>query len=109
MKKKILTVLSYMAVAVAAVALTLCFTAKPAHYTKLEELADLLEQRFIDGVDRTKMEDAAADAMINSLATAGAIISRPANMPTMWLRRKMPMWVSVLPFPKKNMVISSRK
>lgn len=67
MKKKILTVLSYMAVAVAAVALTLCFTAKPAHYTKLEELADLLEQRFIDGVDRTKMEDAAADAMINSL------------------------------------------
>lgn len=67
MKKKILTVLSYMAVAAAAVALTLCFTAKPAHYTKLEELADLLEQRFIDGVDRTKMEDAAADAMVNSL------------------------------------------
>lgn len=67
MKKKVLTVLSYVAVAAAAVALTLCFTAKPAHYTKLEELADLLEQRFIDGVDRTKMEDAAADAMINSL------------------------------------------
>ena len=67
MKKKVLTVLSYVAVAAAAVALTLCFTAKPAHYTKLEELADLLEQRFIDGVDRTKMEDAAADAMVNAL------------------------------------------
>ena len=67
MKKKVLTVLSYVAVAAAAVALTLCFTAKPAHYTKLEELADLLEQRFIDGVDRTKMEDAAADARVHAL------------------------------------------
>ena len=43
MKKKLLIALSYVAVAAAAVALTLVFTAKPAHYTKLEELADLLE------------------------------------------------------------------
>ena len=67
MKKKLLTILSYVAVAAAAAALTLCFTGKPAHYTKLEELADLLEQRFIDGVDRADLEDAAADAMVNAL------------------------------------------
>lgn len=67
MKNKILKVLSYLAVAAAASALTLCFTFKPAHYTKLEELVDLLENRFIDGVDRTKMENAAAAAMVEAL------------------------------------------
>ena len=65
--KKILTVLSYLAVAAAASALTLCFTFRPAHYTKLEELADLLDKCFIDGVDRTAMENAAAEAMVNAL------------------------------------------
>ena len=67
MKNKILIVLSYLAVAAAAVALTMVFTLKPAHYTKLEALMDLLDQRYIDGVDRTKLEDAAADAMVEAL------------------------------------------
>ena len=67
MKKKILTVLSYVAVAAAAAALTLVFTLKPNHYTKLEALMDLLDQRFVDGVNRTELEDAAADAMVNAL------------------------------------------
>ena len=67
MKNKILTVLSYLAVAAAAAALTLVLTMKPAHYTKLEALLDLLDQRFVDGVDRTELEDAAADAMVNAM------------------------------------------
>jgi carboxyl-terminal processing protease len=67
MKKKLIIILSYVAVAAAAAALTLCLTFRPNHYTKLEELADLLEQRFIDGVDRTEMENAAADAMVEAL------------------------------------------
>lgn len=36
-------------------------------YSKLTELADLIEERFISEADRTAMEDAAADAMVNSL------------------------------------------
>ena len=36
-------------------------------YSKLTELADLIEERFIEDADRTSMEDAAADAMVNSL------------------------------------------
>jgi carboxyl-terminal processing protease len=40
---------------------------KPAHYTKLEALLDLLDQRFVDGVDRTELEDAAADAMVSAM------------------------------------------
>jgi len=67
LKKKILVVLSYMAVAAAAAALTLVLTMKPAHYTKLEALMDLLDQRYVDGVDRTELEDAAAHAMVGAL------------------------------------------
>ena len=67
MKKKVLIVLSYLAVAMAAAAVTLLFSFKPAHYTKLEALMDLLDQRYIDGVDRTELEDAAADAMVGAL------------------------------------------
>ena len=67
MKNKIIIILSYVAVAATAAALTLVLTFRPAHYSKLEELADLLEERFIDGVDRTEMENAAADAMVEAL------------------------------------------
>ena len=67
MMKKVLQVLSYVAVAAAAAAVTLVLTMKPAHYTKLEALMDLLDQRFVDGVDRGALEDAAADAMVGAL------------------------------------------
>ena len=67
LKNKILLILSYIAVAAASVALTLVLTMKPAHYTKLEALMDLLDQRFIDGVDREALADAAADAMVEAL------------------------------------------
>ena len=67
LKKKFLVILSYLAVAAASVAITMCFTYKPAHYTKLEELADLLDERFIGDVDRKAMEDDAAAAMVAAL------------------------------------------
>ena len=61
-----------MAVAAAAAALTLVLTMKPAHYTKLEALMDLLDQRYVDGVDRTELEDAAAHAMVGALGDRGS-------------------------------------
>ena len=67
MVKKILKVLSYVLVAVVAAGVTLCFTWKPNHYTKLEQLQALLMQRYINGADASKLEDAAAHAMVGAL------------------------------------------
>jgi carboxyl-terminal processing protease len=52
---------------VVAAGITLCFTWKPNHYTKLEALRDLLMERYINGADATKLEDAAAHAMVGAL------------------------------------------
>ncbi len=67
--KKVWMFLSYMLVAVLASFLTLAMM--PAQtageeYSKLDELADLIEERFIGETDRTAMEDAAAEAMVAS-------------------------------------------
>lgn len=67
MGKKILRVLSYVLVAVVAAGITLCFTWKPDHYTKLEQLQELLLERYINGADATALEDAAAHAMVGAL------------------------------------------
>ncbi len=67
MGKKILRVLSYFLVAAVAVGITLCVTRKPNHYSKLEQLQDLLLQRYINGGDATALEDAAAHAMVGAL------------------------------------------
>lgn len=69
MKKKILMTLSYILVAALAAAATLCLTARPASMgeSKLEELENLILEKFIGEADRTAMEDAAAEAMVNSL------------------------------------------
>ena len=67
MLKKILRVLSYFLVAAVAVGLTLCLTRTPEHYTKLEQLRDLLLQRYINGADAADLEDAAAHAMVDAL------------------------------------------
>ena len=109
MKNKIIIVLSYLAVAAAAATLTLVLTAKPAHYTKLEELADLLEECFIDGVDRTEMEDAAADAMVEALGDRWSYYILPASTIPTRIRRRIPMWVSASPFPPRKTVISLRR
>lgn len=70
MKKKIALVLSYVLVAALATVITLSMTAQQPRqdgYTKLEQLSDLIDQRFIGDVDVTEMEDAAAHAMIEAL------------------------------------------
>ena len=68
--KKIYRFLSYVLVAAIASAATLYtsdyYTPDPA-YTKLEQLSDLIEERFIGESDRTAYEDAAATAMVNAL------------------------------------------
>ena len=68
--KKVLKYLSYILVAVFASVLTLFLNgAQPAasETSKLDQLADLIEERFIGEADRTAMEDAAAAAMVGSL------------------------------------------
>ncbi len=68
--KKVWKIGSYILVAVLASVITL-FTAAgmiPApEVSKLDQLADLIEERFIGESDRTAMEDAAAEAMVDSL------------------------------------------
>ena len=69
MKNKIIKVLSYVLTALAASAVTLGAVALLAGdgYSKLEQLEDLIEQRFIGEEDRVAMENAAADAMVQAL------------------------------------------
>ncbi len=67
--KKLLKFLSY--VMVAAIAAGLAFAVASFHYMKetpkLERLENLIQNKFIGEVDTKAMEDAAADAMIQSL------------------------------------------
>lgn len=67
MKNRMLKFLSYVAVAALASMLTLATAVPRAEYTKLEQLADLIDSNYIGEADRTQMEDAAAHAMIASL------------------------------------------
>ena len=67
LKRIILKVLSYLLVAAIACGATLFFTRKPEHYSKLEELRDLLLERYVNGADATELEDAAAHAMVDAL------------------------------------------
>ena len=67
--KKFRKILSYVLVAVVASLVTLAISdgGVQPEYSKLEQLADLIEARFIGEADRTVMEDAAAEAMVASL------------------------------------------
>jgi len=68
--KKICTFLSYLLVAVLASAATFFvsdYYAPDPEYTKLDQLSDLIEERFIGESDRTAYEDAAAAAMVDAL------------------------------------------
>lgn len=72
--KRFLKVLSYVAVALLASALTLTGTlywgrsmeAPRSGESKLNQLQDILDTYFIEDVDRTALEDAAAKAMIQA-------------------------------------------
>lgn len=67
--KKIYSFLSYLLVAVMASVGTMyiCSENWKPEYSKLEQLADLIEERFIGEADRTEYEDAAATAMVAAL------------------------------------------
>lgn len=69
--KNVLKFLSYVLVAALASALTLFTVPKQeipsVKVSKLDQLENLIEQRFIGESDKTVMEDAAAEAMIASL------------------------------------------
>jgi carboxyl-terminal processing protease len=65
--KILLMILSYVLVAAIAVALTLFVVMKGGSYSKLEQLEALLLQCYINGADKTKLEDAAAHAMVDAL------------------------------------------
>lgn len=69
MKKKGILILSHVLVALIAVALTLFIVSGKAYagYSKLEQLEDLILDKFIGDADRTAMEDAAAEAMVDAL------------------------------------------
>ena len=70
MKKSVLTVMSYVLVAVLASAATfgvMSLTGNEDDYTKLEQLSDLIQEKFIGEADVTAMEDAAAMGMIAAL------------------------------------------
>ena len=66
MKKTILLTLSHILVAIAAAVLALQLTPR-AEPSKLDRLESLIVERFIGGADRTAVEDAAADAMVEAL------------------------------------------
>jgi len=70
-KKQILKALSYVLVAMATAALTVAIllpaTGGAVQSSKLQQLEDLILNRFVDGVDKKELEDAAAQAMIDSL------------------------------------------
>lgn len=68
--KKFLQFLSYILVAALASALTLTMVSlreDTIYRSKLDQLSALIQERFIGDVDVTAMEDAAANAMVDSL------------------------------------------
>lgn len=67
MKKKILLTLSYILVAVLATVVTLAVAVPKADISKLDQLESLILERFIGESDQVAMEDAAAEAMVDSL------------------------------------------
>lgn len=67
MKKKILILLSYVLVAALATALTLGIVQwQYGGFSKLNQLQNLIADFYIDEVDMTALEDAAADAMVST-------------------------------------------
>ena len=68
--KKILQFLSYVLVALLASCLTLILVMHSgvvAPQSKLDQLSQMIQERFIGEVDATRMEDAVADAMVNAI------------------------------------------
>lgn len=65
--KKIWQALSYVLVAALATVITLAATSGSEPQSKLDQLEELIDERFIGEVDRAAIEDAAARAMVDAL------------------------------------------
>lgn len=65
--KKFIRPFSYILVAALASCLTMVLTRQEIGYSKLDELEELILTRFIGEANQTAMEDAAAEAMVDSL------------------------------------------
>lgn len=96
MKKRIGFVLSHLLVAVLATVLTLSMQPKAEEIkpSKLDQLEDLIQERFIGEVDTTAIEDAAADAMVNALGDRWSYYI-PASEYTAYLEQMRNAYVGV--------------
>lgn len=82
MKKKVLIVLSYVLVAALACGATLFFVSTSTDYNKLEDLENLILTSFAGDADKTKIEDAAADAMVNAMGDRWSYYIPAAELPS---------------------------
>ena len=82
MKKKVLIVLSYVLVAALACGATLFFVSASTDYNKLEDLENLMLTSFAGDADKTKIEDAAADAMVNAMGDRWSYYIPAAELPS---------------------------
>lgn len=82
MKKKVLIVLSYVLVAALACGATLFFVSASTDYNKLEDLENLILTSFAGDADKTKIEDAAADAMVNAMGDRRSYYIPAAELPS---------------------------
>lgn len=82
MKKKVLIVLSYVLVAALACGATLFFVSASTDYNKLEDLENLILTSFAGDADKTKIEDAAADAMVNAVGDRWSYYIPAAELPS---------------------------
>lgn len=82
MKKKVLIVLSYVLVAALACGATLFFVSASTDYNKLEDLENLILTSFAGDADKTEIEDAAADAMVNAMGDRWSYYIPAAELPS---------------------------
>ena len=82
MKKKVLIVLSYVLVAALACGATLFFVSASTDYNKLEDLENLILSSFAGDADKTKIEDAAADAMVNAMGDRWSYYIPASELPS---------------------------
>lgn len=96
--KKLLLPLSYVLVIIATVLGTLIVTQTPsglpAGSYKLQELERLLTQKFVDGADSKKLQDAAADAMVEALGDRWSYYI-PADQYAAFVEQKQNAYVGV--------------
>ena len=82
MKKKVLIVLAYVLVAALACGATLFFVSASTDYNKLEDLENLILTSFAGDADKTKIEDAAADAMVNAMGDRWSYYIPASELPS---------------------------